>query len=821
MIPGDDIIPREEAGDVPPAPRREIVRPLAFLLPAVLWLYREAALRGQAFFDRDLHVLWYNQVLAFKRSLAAGAWPVWDPDMAFGFPLWANPNNQVLYPPTWLNLAMPPWTYYTLFVVGHSLFSGLGAYLLGRRLDVSRTGSLLAAAVWISCGPFVSLVSLWNHLAGAAWLPWGMLAADRALASPGRARLAWLSIVLAMPILAGSPEVAVMVWCLAGLQALRVMAGIPAGARLGRLLPLAAAAALALALSAGQWLPTLAYLRGTARWNLAAAVRSYWSIHPLLMLQTLFPVPVGDLPLLPSVRAALTESREPFLRSLYLGLPALVLAAGGWLAPRRGHVRFFLAVGAVSAVVALGDFTPVFHFLAAAVPPLRTMRFPAKFMIPVALSASFLAGLGLDAWRSPSRDRRRVALAAVTAAAVLLPSVLLAAAARLRPDVLGHIFLAAPPGGTSWAELLRPAARAMGLSAAAGMAVLALSLAGGRRPVLLLPAALLAGAEMFLFSDSLNATAPTRLFTYRPPVLEAIFRQQGRRIFVYDYLTAPDLSRRHLGREHPYLVLMRGNDPPWIQALSFREYLLPPVADAWGIRGSFDADGYGLQTRPLVELRRRMRSLEGTPAYTRLLRLGGVTHVVALHRKGFEGLAGPKVFRGRFSDPILLFSVPDPLPEVYAVGRSRLAGKDVAAALTSPGFDPGREIVVEKGPVAEASPDFRGFVGVTDRRPDAVVLEADLSEAGYVVLLDAYGEGWRATVDGRPAEILRANAVFMAVPAGPGRHDIRLIYRPSGLAAGLLLSAAALAALPVLCLWRRRPGGPRPPPGGDPGAAAA
>src|SRR6187397_100748 len=145
------------------------------LVALALLLLRDAVFRGGVFFERDVHLVWYAQVEAFVRSIASGSWPVWDPYTGFGQPLLANPSAQVLYPTTWLHLLVQPWIQYTVYVLLHLAFSGAGVYALGRRLDVSRGGSTLAAALWMASGPLLSLVNVWHHFGGATWIPWVLL----------------------------------------------------------------------------------------------------------------------------------------------------------------------------------------------------------------------------------------------------------------------------------------------------------------------------------------------------------------------------------------------------------------------------------------------------------------------------------------------------------------------------------------------------------------------------------------------------------------------------------------------------------------------
>ena len=42
----------------------------------------------------------------------------------------------------------------------------------------------MRSAIWMASGPFLSLASTWHHMAGAAWIPWVVLAADMALTRP-------------------------------------------------------------------------------------------------------------------------------------------------------------------------------------------------------------------------------------------------------------------------------------------------------------------------------------------------------------------------------------------------------------------------------------------------------------------------------------------------------------------------------------------------------------------------------------------------------------------------------------------------------------
>ena len=88
--------------------------------------------------------------------------------------------------------------------------------------------------------------------------------------------------------------------------------------------------------------------------------------------------------------------------------------------------------------------------------------------------------------------------------------------------------------------------------------------------------------------------------------------------------------------------------------------------------------------------------------------------------------------------------------------------------------------------------------------PDRVVVEAEASGAAHLVLVDAYDPGWRATVDGRPSPVLRANVAFRGVALPAGRHVVEFLYRPRSVMWGLWISGAALLAGAALAAWPRK-----------------
>jgi hypothetical protein len=781
----------------------------------VLGLFRDAILRGRVFFHRDVHLMWYTQVETFVRAVTAGEWPVWNPYIGFGQPLWADANTQVLYPPTWLHLVMRPWTYYTAYVVVHLLFAGAGLFALARRLGMGRAGATTAALLWVASGPVLSVVEMWNQLAGAAWMPWAGLAAISALHT-GRRRwaVAW-GISQGAQVLGGSIEAALMTATGVVAYAIVMKPWRENGVSRRRLCGLAALAlATAVGLSAGQWLPSLVVAARSARAHMPVEMRTYWSVHPAALLQMWLPVPLSSMNLSPAVRRALFEGREPLFASLYLGLPSLALVGAALAAGRRTSALlagcFLLAV-----VVALGRHTPVYELLSA-VPPLRAVRYPVKAMLGASLCWALLAGAGLDAWASAEAvaHRRWFVLVIVPSALATVGCGALALALFSWPDRFGPWLLAPPEPDIPFRELLLGTVPSLTVASAAGLvAFLAAarrsgSPRSGRRLAVLL--ALVTIAPMAAWHDAVSPTAPRELYTSRPPLVTALSRPDHARVYVYDYNVAGK-SRKYLGRDFPYEVTrgLPGWSSPAAAALALRLAVFPPVAGAWGIPGSFDRDTPGLAPRFLSDLCDVLLLVEGTAAHLRLLQLGAVADVVALHSDGLQALTLIGTTDALMNEPVRVLAVPDARPRAYAVSGARIAdGVDALRALFDPSFDPHREIVLPSGRATAPDAAFKGEAVITRLGTDRMALDVTLDAPGYVVIVDAYDPGWRARVDGRETDVLRANVGFRAVAVGPGRHSLELWYRPRALLAGVAVTAIsvlALAAGGLAVRWRKAP----------------
>jgi hypothetical protein len=151
--------------------------------------------------------------------------------------------------------------------------------------------------------------------------------------------------------------------------------------------------------------------------------------------------------------------------------------------------------------------------------------------------------------------------------------------------------------------------------------------------------------------------------------------------------------------------------------------------------------------------------------------------------------------------PRAVYENHDAFPRAWVAGAYRVASGAEALALVSGGeVDLHQTAVLEREPAVTPVAGDSAEVQVTKYTTREVVLAVELDRPGLVVLADAYYKDWRATVDGAPAELLRANHVMRAVAVPAGRHEIVMRYDTSLLrkSATVSIGAFVLTALAIV-----------------------
>jgi hypothetical protein len=744
----------------------------------------------------------YDTGYAFRDWLASeikrtGEIPLWNPELFGGLPFVAAMHGDIFYPTAALRLLLPTGIAMNLGFIVHYVLAGLFAYLLLRRLGVSWAGAVTGGLAYQLSGVIGSYVSPGHDgkLFVTSLLPLALIGLLMGMRERRLAGYGLLALTVGLALVSPHAQMTYYLLIAAGIFALYLAFGDPVpgralGARAGDLGMALGAVVLGFGVGMIQILPFFEYLPYSPRaqgYHGFEGSTSYaipWSHVPEFVVATF----AGKTP-----DGTYWGPNGLKLHSEYLGLPVLALAALGVAhRQRRRLVLWIGGLGGLFLLISLGAATPFYRLWWSVMPFVKQTRAPGMALFVVALVLAMLAAFGVDRLLAGEGKRHRPVWIGVGVAVALLAAVGVFGA--MAESLAQGVQLAqGRPGVVDAARRAGDSIRMGGILSGVALLLLGLLLLvseRGRWPaaVMAIAVPLVVGADLWRNAAGFWAWSP-------PPRAD---------LYAGDSLTAA-LSER--GK--PLRVL---NIPGAYPGSSLMAYGIPQLLGYHGNElHAFDE---------LMGGRNQWRNLSRTKlwdlyaiGFVLLPAEGGVTDSLP----GFvRRSAGTPTAAGNLA---VVFERSEP-PDYAWVATAGLKIDDssaVAAAL-DPRLDK-RSLVLlaEDAPVEPARieslpPASTARAIVTDWAPGrmAIALETPSPEAGYLVVAENWYLGWRATVDGAPAPVLRANVAQMAVPLPGGAQGIQLTFVSPSYERGkliTLLSLVAVAALVVVPRFRRRPDG--------------
>jgi hypothetical protein len=140
----------------------------------------------------------------------------------------------------------------------------------------------------------------------------------------------------------------------------------------------------------------------------------------------------------------------------------------------------------------------------------------------------------------------------------------------------------------------------------------------------------------------------------------------------------------------------------------------------------------------------------------------------------------------------------DCLPRVCLFSRFHVERDPTSALerLFDTGFDCRAAVVLADRPdmdLDDRAPE--GKVAIEREGLNSVDIRVRSERNCLLLMNDTYDPGWTATVDGAPAEVLRANVAFRAIAVPAGEHLVCMRFAHEGLRAGTYLAGAGLLLL--------------------------
>jgi hypothetical protein len=157
--------------------------------------------------------------------------------------------------------------------------------------------------------------------------------------------------------------------------------------------------------------------------------------------------------------------------------------------------------------------------------------------------------------------------------------------------------------------------------------------------------------------------------------------------------------------------------------------------------------------------------------------------------------------------PIYLYRVLESLPRAWLTGRVTLESdmEKTYQLLAAEGFDVTRQVVLASLPDGfKAAESCSGTTEWRRREPEHLALHVAADGPCVLALSELDYPGWRASVDGVSAPILRTDGILRGLALPSGEHEVVLEYRPVSVWVGAAISVMTLALAAVLLVWGRR-----------------
>jgi hypothetical protein len=744
---------------------------------------------------RDLGAYFYPIKFSAAEAIKNGELPLWDRHMATGFPLMAGIQSAVFYPPSLMFVVLPFFTAIQLTFLFHYSVAALGSYLLLRSWKYPIYVSLIGAVLFTFGGTTVSLSNLLNHFQSAVWLPFAILSWERALIVRRWTNFLGFTVVLFSQLVAGSPEMFAISLILIVVDTVRLRQEGEI-ASLGKALTIIVATNTAvIGLAMVQLLPTAELILQSRRDQAIPAVEALsWSLVPSSLVGLLLPTVEADTSLSLGFRRLFSQE-VPLLISHYLGIVAFLGICSWMYHGSRKERVCLIGLLTISLALAFGSFTPVYPFLFDRIGLLQIVRFPEKFFCLAFAVLLFASVRGL--WElNKNKNLRSSCIIAVSIlgawSAVYFflrwktPLLVQFLETQSTKDVALHV------SAQTLASILFTLEKQIAISFIIALLFLL------RSGHVLRPRVFQCLLVAIVFSDLSLAHKPLQflrdnaLITEAPRVIEKPPADYGR-LFYY-----PPGSSLHPS----YLSVLASPSFNQSTQLTFNN-LLPNAGLLFGFEYFQDIDALARRSysdflvfaNPLPRERRN-----------KLLGALNVRYLISFRELQIPGVKLVREFPEQFS---WLYEISDPVPRAYIVSKAVYEpdARSTFTRLTRDDFDPRREVILDTPRKPSYSGQVQSNVAITQYENQRVVINAQLSAPGILVLTDSFYPGWKAYVNGREGQIFRANHLFRAVELPAGNQMVEFVYEPELFKIGLTISlftAGLLVVVPLIGFFRAR-----------------
>lgn len=728
--------------------------------------------------------------------ISKGTLPLWNPYVFCGLPRLAD--SQLFYPFSLIHLLLNLASSLNILLVLHQILSGIFMYLYLKRLTSDRFSSFIGALTFALSSLFMPRIFAGNvnYIFAMPWIPLLFLIVDRAFSEKNRIFVIFGGLVLAVQILGGHIQFVFMT--LIGLflytvytsfNNYKIHRSINEAFRL--ICILGAIVLFGIGISAVQIFPSAELARGALRFEDPVFNYSF-SVPPENILTLFSPGFFGWIK-----NGSYWGKWYPWEVSNYAGILPLLLSFMAVLREEK-YSRFFAGLFLVSLALALGAYLPGYKYLFKYLIGLNMFRAHGRFFTLGVFSLSALASLGCKSLCRGSDEEKNKGIISVAVFALALIFIFIGFKLLL--------FLAP--------QLAKKALQFI-------VSYDSLSIKSG-----------------FNFGYLSNFISLRKIIDYSLNY-SVVFFSLGILVFLLYARRLLNENIRKILIVSLIVIDLGGFEMRYLSTFPVKNCFLNKKAAEFlknnaGLNrclilgGSYNSNNAGIKDKISniggysVSLPRRYSEFinfsQGRPLNYPFL-LDGINKPSRFFQLlGLKYILTSKYSKTDFSnyrtaynqDDMVIYEADVFLPKAFVAHKAKFVQgrENIFKALADASFDFKDTVILEEPSAAHLAQTEGSAAGrgpeplVVDYSPNRVVIKADLSSPGYLVLCDNYYPGWHAYIDGRETNILRADYILRAVAVAPGSHLIEFIYSPLSLKFGLFVTLLFLGIAAGFCIYQ-------------------
>lgn len=764
------------------------------------------------FTERDLTAFFLPPRQFWVQEMASGTFPLWNPYFNSGHPLFATLQPGVIYPFSVFYLIFPFHHVFNYIIIVHFALGGIFTFWLMRAQNASREAAYVSAVVFMFGGYLMSVHNVLSTLLSVIWTPLFFLVFFAGLVKNDLRWAAGAGLVGVAMFLGGGVEVCYLVFGLVLLMVLFPWMALDEGRwppLKKRLLHYLVFCAVFFGVSAVQLIPFLELGRFSLR---ASGVPYYqavtWSLHPRDLIEFFTP----DLYGYRNRGIKAYWENQNWLKTFYLG-SAPFLLSWFFFRQRNRKTQGYLIVVLISMLLAFGGNSLFYPYLFEYFPFMDKWRYPVKFIFMTVFAVCLAAGFGYDLLKKEIQNQSRFVarfaryLLMAGAGFMILFGVLSSYdnQALAAMDAWGWT---TPDFNDSKVNLFNFKRLICFTSLYCLLFFLAAKNNAGKKYLFWAVLALLT-LDVFFANHRFYDFKKTEQFMASSSNMDFILSQPGRFRVLLEPHTLTTYEEIMVVHGKNVLDLLKDKMQPGLG-------LERKIFQAWGpqvtvqsrYKTVYDFIRYG-QARPIITL-------------LNMLNVKYLISVFPIKYSNFKlvhmNVPGEMTEALVEKKTVKIYENLEALPRAFLVGECRVMSnlKNYIDAMTGPDFQPERHVLLDEEPkgfsceekknaaAGNVGGELNELVEFTDYQSASFELKVKNHARKFLFLSEAYYPGWKATVDGRPAEILRANFVFRALLLEPGEHAVRFEYDPNSFKIGAWITAISLVGCFVFMIKKRR-----------------